>query len=538
MRRNLALFGLPVLWAACFSSTNGPPPDASLDASPIDAPAGDATEVDTVAPEPEAAVDAPREAPVDAALEAAPETSSPVDAPIDAPVEAAPSPVVVTIVGATGPEQGIPVVWGDVSGAAQSTTTTDATGSTSMLVSGGMITALLGSPSSSQIYTITGIEPGDDLVIVDWTSLARLPSQSGSYVVDFTSVPASPPTAASSLSFLSGYSCSSYDNSLPFAPPATVNLAADGYNGLEPSCLGIGPMGASYGSAFPALVQANDIDGNMVAFAFANGNSPAAVDDAGAVDVAIGGAWSTSTTAQTVSLTNAPSDASPWVDYSEVASGVLVPLSAQHPLDGGLAAGESVFATHQGFADFVQVEMGVDDSGGGFTMIATRSPPPTADGTITLDASELASVPVIMNASVDTTVPARPDIGWTTASAPLTSSTALIASIAWTGTDAEGGPQGGSWTIFAAAGSRTDLQAPALPTALSGWAPVPGASFVGSGVAVVQGNALPGYAQVRAASSALYPVVQTVCIGYVGPGIPPLPADGTLMVSYGGGGCG
>jgi hypothetical protein len=486
----------------------------------------------------EAAVDAPAP-PTDAPVEATPEAAPTVDAP----AEAGPAPVVVTVVGALGPESSIAVVWSDASGAFLATTTTDATGSTSMLASGGMVTALLGTSSSPSLYTITGVEPGDALVIVDWNSLALLPG-AGQYLsfsntVSFTSLPPSLPGATSSVQFLAGANCSNeYDT--PITLPAQLTLVAGGYNGLEPTCIGVGPVGTSYGAAYPALVEADDVDGNFLAFAFAKNNGLTQVDDAGGLDVAVGGAWSTATTNQALLVENA-SDANPWSFYSEAANGVLVPLSTQPPpsvaSDASVPAGETFFATHPGFADFVQAEIG-NGVPGGFAMIATRAPAPSANGTTTMDANQIGSIPIVSGTSVDTTDAARPDIVWTGTSAPLSGATALVAMASWSGSDSEGGSQSGSWTVFAAAGAQSDIQVPALPASLAAWAPLAGSSFY-PGVAVVEGGtALPGYAQARAASSVLYPIVQTTCPGYYGPAIPALPADGTVMISYAGGGCG
>jgi hypothetical protein len=532
MRRRLVFLGLfsPVAWTACFSSNAAEPPDSSPDAPSFDSSAMDAPEAAA-----EAAIDAPAEGSPVVPPDAMPESSTAVDAP----VEAGPLPVVVTVAGALGPEQGISVVWGDATGAVVATTTTDATGSTSMLASGGMVTALLGTPSSPSLYTITGVEPGDSLVIVDWTSLALLPGGANisfSSTVNFTSLPSSVPATATSVQFLLGNDCSSgYETPLTF--PESLSLSAGGYNGLEPTCIGVGPLGASYGAAYPALVEADDVNNDFLAFAFAKNNSLATVDDAGALDLAIGGAWSTATTAQTLSVTNVQVGDSPWVYYSEAANGVLVTLSEQNVLDGGLPADQTLYATHPGFADFVQAEIG-NGAPGGFAMMATRAPAPTAGGTTTMDLAELGTIPMVSGTTVDTTNAARPDIAWTGSSAPLSSATALIATASWSGSDSDGGSQSGSWTVFAAAGAQSDVQVPALPASLAAWAPLAGSYFF-PGVAVVQGGTvLPGYAQARAASSALYPIVQTSCLGYYGPAIPALPADGTLLVSFNGGGCG
>ena len=230
----------------------------------------------------------------------------------------------------------------------------------------------------------------------------------------------------------------------------------------------------------------------------------------------------------------------PWSYYSEAANGVLVPLSTQPQpsgLDASTSASDTFYATHPGFADFVQSEIGNGVSGG-FAMIATRAPAPTANGATTMDVDQLASIPLVSGMAVDATDAARPGITWTGTSSPLTTATALVANLSWNGTDPEGGFQSGNWAVVAAAGSQTGVQMPALPASLAEWAPIAGSNFY-PGVAIVEGGtSIPGYAQARAAASAFYPIVQTTCPAAYGPAIPALPADGTVMVSYAGGGCG
>jgi hypothetical protein len=286
------------------------------------------------------------------------------------------------------------------------------------------------------------------------------------------------------------------------------------------------------------MVEADDSLDNLLGFAFTKNNALTVVDDAGSLDVAVGGPWSTAITAQTLNVTNVPTSQSPWIYYSEVAEGVTFPLPQRSPPDAGLPAGETLYATHVGYADFVQTEVGSYESPG-FVAMATRGPAPTVDATSAMDWSALNTLPSVTHTNVDRTVLAQPMIHWTTAAGTLGASTAVIAYMSWYGSDPDGGSQTGSWTIVSQGTTLAALQAPAVPAASSAFTPIAGSTFGFATVSAIQGaTALPSYAQVRAASSLFAPLTQTTCVGYFGPAIPPLPVAGTVMVSVYGGGCG
>lgn len=312
----------------------------------------------------------------------------------------------------------------------------------------------------------------------------------------------------------------------------------------ETNCLGIGQFGTTVGAAYPALVEADDSNDDVLGFAYARNNLLTMVDEAGHDDLAIGGTWSTATTSQSI-VVSAPEDSG--VDlsafsatYSEAANGLLLPLPTRHPEDGGsLPPDTSLYTTHVGYADFVQTELGSYGDSQGVAM-ATRGPAPTASGSTTIDAAPLQVLPVIGSLTVDSTVPAQPWFSWTMQSGTLASSTGVILVATWSGTDADGGPQAGNWTVVApgTAKAMLQVQAPVIPPQYAAWIPGSGVNFSAYGsamIALMGGTALPGYAQVRAASSLFN--VQLGC--FTAPIIPPLPAAGTLLLTaFTNAGCG
>jgi len=488
-------------------------------------------------------------APEAAPMEAGPmDSSPPVDAPAEAVNDAGPTSVTVTVIGALGPESGISVVWGDATGAIVTTTTTGAAGSTTLVVadsgtSGGMITALLGTASSPSLYTITGIEAGDALVIVDYGSITNLP---GGTSVDLTAVPSPLPTNTNGLVFYAGL-CNGgfgFSDAGPFLPFNLGLTRQPGAQTIYSGCVGVGQFGALVGAALPAMVEANDIGNQLVGYASSKNNPLSMVDDAGFADLSLGaGTWSTATTSQTVVDTNVPTTGSRWSLYQEVANGAPLALVQRAPADGGtLPLGTYLYTGHTGYPDWVQTEVGYNPSGNSQAALAlaTRGPVPTADGTTTVDGTGLSTVTGITQVASDWTTPAQPQITWTTATGSLAGATGVIAYTSWAGTDPEGGQQTGEWTIVSAGTAQTSVQAPMLP-ASSGWTPVSTAVAGLSGVYAVYPppapavGALPSYAQLRAAATLFN--VQTSCI--YGPLIPPLPAPGTVLVSgFGSGGCG
>jgi hypothetical protein len=526
MRRWLALSVFPCV-AACFTSSSSSPGDASF------TPGFDAS-FDTSTSEPEASTDAaiPKEASPEAAIDASvPEAGgdASVDAAVDVAVEAGPSPVVVTVVGGGGPEVGVSIVSNGPTGTYLTTTPTGANGQASIAVpAGGSITALLGDPTQyATLYTVLAVEPGDALKVVDWGSLPSSYSDTRTGCDTVTlSLPAPLPGTASTSA--SAGACLSESPS----PVTLGGNCADVYlaSGVGPS--GCGGFGSNGRAAFPLLVYAYDENGNELGFlaqkanplpsAFVASADAGAPDggDAGTDDLAVSSSWSTMIFSQAVSLLNQSDAGLPLSPaLSEAQGGVLLPLTYNG----------STWTTHVGYADFVQVEAANTVYYESALAIAQSLPAPATSGTLSLDVSPLATMPVLSGTSIDSTVPSQPVVSWTTSQGSLSTVTGVIAFASWLG-GATTGPNQGTWTIVSPAAA-TSVQPPALGGSASAWLPGAGANYANGNVVVwgVQGSALPTYAAVRAAASA-FP--ETPQCGIESPVIPPLPAaNETLMIT-------
>ena len=474
----------------CFSSSNTPTPDAGANFFDASLPETTLHDVGTR------------------------ETATVVEAGFDAPLEASPQPlpVVVTVVGAAGPEQGITIVYGDSTGAVTGTATTGATGQASQVVpDGSMLTALLGDPLNSRPFTFMGVEAGDSLVVVDWL----LPSDLATTV---TALPANPPMGATSYSLMGGSCSTGFEGA-----SATLSLI----QGTSAPCVGIGQTSNGLGAAFPLLVDAYDEGGNPLGFTFQKDNALASANDAGVVEATLGGTWSTALTTQSLATINgADGGANTQSILAEVANGVMLPLSNQ-------GATTPQFTTHAGYADFIQSEVNAGNYKSAVA-VATRMPPPTVNGTLTVDISSLDTMPAINDASATMNTPGQPTVTWSTNSGSLASTTGIVTMTTWEAPLDGGTYQYGTWTIVSPS-TLTSQQAPALPAGSSAWAPQAGASFENVVVYGAQGAALPTYAQIRAAAT-LFPA-QYGCIAW--PISPPLPVAGTLTVTVvTTGGCG
>jgi hypothetical protein len=526
MRRSVWLLGLPLvpLSVACFSSSAGPEPeldagvepdaaDATMDAPPVEA-----------GPTMEAAIDAPGvDANVDAQLDAGPEADA----------EAGAAPVVVTVVGGAGPESGVLVAFDDPSGAFLSTATTDALGRVSqVLAPGSSITALMGDPGTyASLYTVLGVQPGDSLTVVDWGALPSSYQQTRTSCTD-VAFPTLPPGPDGGSFFLANAGpCSAQ-----VPPNSGVQLGGEEcpstylFPGSGPSgCVGVGPGGQA---AFPALVQAFDENNDPIAYLFQKSVALGPAGDAGTSvqNVATSGPWLTSMTHQTLSIVN-DYDGSPGFSpiLSEAVAGTLTPAPTN------ITSGPT-FVTHPGFPDFVQAEATYSVYYRSALAIAESLPAPTADGTIPIDVSPLATMPVLASVAANAGVGGAPVVSWTTSSGSLSTVTGVLAFASWAGS-ADGGPQSGTWTIVAPPGAESQVQAPALGGAAASWIP-DGPDYVNGNVVVwgVQGSALPDYAAVRAAASA-FP--ETPVCNITAPVIPALSAANlTLMITLiSGAGC-
>jgi len=525
-RRIVVVLAAPLAWIGCFSNSSGgsgpgPEFDGSFDATGFETSVPEASADTAVA---EAAVDAVADVTVDAAAEAT----------VDAGV-----PVVVTVVGAGGPEPGVIVVYDDATGAYVAMQTTDANGRASMVVAAGsMVTALLGSPSTySSPFTIMGVQPGDALTVVDWGSL---PSNDQGTRAACTTVDVT--EQAAPLANTSFYLASSGLVRAPTVATLPGAVALGGQCGLQqtqaagpPSSIELGASIAAGQPKVPMLLEAFDNGDNPLGYLFDKGSSLPSSADGGAAtgQLTVAGAWSTNYTNQTLNITNVPDAGLTFTPIlSEVVSGTLT-TDPQYFSPFG-----NTFFTHPGFADFIQVEASSTVYFLSGQAMAMALPTPAGDATIPMDLTPLAAMPVLSGTGVDTTDPARPKFTWTTSSGSLSTVTGILVFAAFSGAG-DAGNTSGNWTIVAPAQSQASLTAPELPASLGAWI-APSSGFTGGNNVEVwglQGTALPTYGAVRAAASA-FPE-QPACNIYA-PIIPALPAVGTnLMVTmYSSAGCG
>jgi hypothetical protein len=512
-RRILSL-GLPILVAACFSSSSEPQ-DSGMDAALEQDATPDATP-DATTPE--------ASSPLEASVEASPDRVVEATAP-DASTEATAEAAVLTVVlgGVMGYEADVPVVWHDTTGAAIGSAMTDATGSASTaLAAVSMATALFGTTAAPFPFTVMGVGPGDTVVIAD-----------PSLILGGLGVPVSVTGLPPATGLLEGgpVAYGVFTDSLPgncgtsgiSAPPIDFNSF--------PTCVGVGPTGGSVGPAFPLLVEAQIPSTNVpVAYIEKDGVSPSSVNDAGVIDVDMSGtSWSTQFNTQTVAL---PVGSSNYLSsYSLVADGLTLPLPWEqaYAVSG---APEMVVGVPEGLSPAVQIETVVSDS----ISVVESAPAPTASATVAFDTSMAATAPTFIEGATDLSVAARPVVSWTLgaddAGAPTTlgASTAVVAMAGWS-SPIDGGSESGLWTIVSPGVPGSSLQAPALPAALSGYAPAAGASAGPLTLISVQGGtALPTYASFLPIASA-FAGDAPVCF-ITPPLVPPLGSYGTATVSF------
>ena len=523
LRRMTVALAAPLAWMGCFSNSSG-------GSGP--GPEFDATDLDISIPE--GSVDsAVAEAAVDAVVDAVPDVVP--DVTMDATAEAAVDagvPVVVTVVGAGGPEPGVIVVYDDPTGAYVAMQTTDASGRASRVVAAGsMVTALLGSPSTySSPYTVVGVQPGDALTVVDWGSL---PSSDVGTRAECTTIDVT--EQAAPLANTAFYLASSGLVRAPTVAALPGALALGGQCASQlsqaagpPSSIELGASIVAGQPQYPVLLEAFDNGDNPLGYLFSKSNAlPSAADggDAATAQLTVPGAWSTTYTNQTLNITNVPDAGLTFTPIlSEVVSGTLT-TDPQYFSPFG-----NTFFTHPGFADFIQVEASSTVYYQSGQAMAMALPTPTGDATIPMDLSPLASMPVLSGTGVDTTDPARPKFTWTTSSGSLSTVTGILVFATFSGAG-DAGDTSGNWTIVAPAQSQASLMAPELPASLGAWI-APSAGFTGGNNVEVwglQGTALPTYSAVRAAASSF--TEQPACNIYP-PIVPALPAVGTnLMVT-------
>jgi hypothetical protein len=506
LARQACVIVVPIAAMGCFGSNDNGPPSPEADAESVDnttAPSPDASPSEAAPSDAPAVVDAPVDAPADVALEAATEAGLPG---LD-----------VVVSNAAGPAPGILAILEDATGAVVTAMPTDANGrfTVSTIQAGSQVTLLFGTPTSANILTIEGLEPGDSIPIYD-------PSESGTYTATIQSLPANPPPGTASYSASAG-SCSF--GTFAAAPGGSADIVAD------PAGSGNGYPPCVNGDTFPVLVLANggpDAGNAVLGYASQTDNT-LVTTDGGQTSVSVGGSWATATSASQLNTINWP-DAGVFyggeLAIGQVAGGVLLP-----------AANTDVFGTgptqpltstlYAAYGDSVQTEAYVYGLGLSITDIATRS---SVDaGSIAIDMSRV--LPLIDTATVDgTTDPSRPSLTYGSDAGSLAGADGAVAVISWNGSN-DGGPTvQSSWTIVAPATTAT-VKTPALPVAAAGWGPFAGAFYGTPVVAVIEATFLSGYAQLRANVSAVTPST-TLVQGYPHSALlPALLSEGTLRLT-------
>ncbi len=509
MRKIALLLALPTAWLACFSNDNGTPDggspefdasgssDASFDTSPL-------ADVGTTF--------------ADSATDSAP----PPDVGVDAP------PAVLTVVvgGAAGYEPNVAIVWGDASGAVLGMSMTDAHGSaTTTMPTVAMATAVLGTVAYPSPYTVMGAQLGQTIVVADVLGFQHGFAATTASITSVATTPTLDDGGPVSIQVRAGADCSTQVDG---APPLSLPVYSD--------CVGLAPMGTSFGAAVSVVEEAVDSFDNPVGYAYSSGDSIGAVD-AGVLDIALPGTWMTTFGVQTIQVADTDAGATPSLSYSEVANGALFPLTLYGvtTLDAAVSVADTAY-THPGFAQQVQAEAYYSGGGEGIggTALATIAPAPTGNGTVTIDPTPLASAPSFATTNVDFTAPSRPVVSWTLGGGTsLSGSTALVAIVSWYGAIDGGQDQYGTWTVVSPGGTATSLTPPALPPSLAMYAPSAGAGENALTLLAVNGmTAFPTYSSFLLAASALQ--VDTNICQVRSPALPALGAFGafgTMMVT-------
>ncbi len=402
----------------------------------------------------------------------------------------------------TGPEVGIVVVFETAAGVVSGMGTTDGTGTvTQTVTAGSQATVVLGTATSANLVTVTAIEPGDMLRVFD--------SSNGTFnaSIDDVTNSAGAPVGAASFLVQAGQCETMSFSATPLGVPQPLTL--------YPGC---------YGQAgVPLFLSA--FDGNDMPLAYAWRTASLSSLDAGALDLTAGGTWSTATSTQSVSATNvAAGTVGGELIFSELSGGV--PLNRFTDLPPATDAGVPTlpFTVHTGYPDAIQTEIDVLGSVSlSELVVVTRESAPTGYATTTIDLSTL--LPSFTATNVDATSPSQPTVTWTTAS-PLTGAVGVLAQFSWS-TDVDSSYSVGTWTIVGPS-TASSVSAPALPASLAAYAPTAISTFNSTpSLVAVGGSAVPSYAALRALQGSFS--VPTILSG--GPFAPPLPANGTLVLS-------
>ncbi len=486
-----------VVCAACFSqSSGGGPPGATFDAAMADDfSTSDSTTPPEDSSQPEAAA-----SDVTSPPEAGPDTSVHVDASTDGAVADAGTPVTVTVIGGAGYEAGVLVIFEDASGTVLGTPTTGASGTASLVVpAGSLVTVVIGPASAPVLYTVLGLQPGQQVPVQDWSSFVAP-------TLEVTAIPSSPVFDAGVFQYawtVGGNPQFGLTVPSPTAPWSASPGAPTGYD--------IGVFGATVGAVSSVVAQAENSPGGVLGFAVAR-DVALASSDGGAINLDLGTTWSTATTSQTVGAT-AP-DAGAFTGgngtyLSEVADGIVMPLTLTNtPI------------THVGFADFTQAEVEFLDSNWGIAVSLTL--PPTASGSVTVDATGLAAAPAFTNASVNM-VGMQPTLTWTLSQGSLATITGLVAITPFTLITSDGGQVNGTWTLVSPGTAQATIAVPPIPPleAMAGGFATP------TVYAVTGQTAVTSYGDLLKMGTHFPPI--SGCVN--GPFVPALPSVGTALVS-------
>jgi hypothetical protein len=478
----LALLTLPLLVPiACFQSS-----DDSMAAPDGSAPFADSG-VDTSIPD---------------ALAPFADGGTPDTSIADVVVDVAPLPVTVRVTNPTGPEEGVVVVFDTAAGVVSGMGTTDAAGEvTQMVAAGSEATVVLGTAADANLVTVMAIEPGDVLSIFDSGNVSINAS-----IDDVTNAATAPDGTATFL--VQAGSCeTSYFSAVPLGVPQPFSLYSECY----------GPAGV------PLFLTA--LDANSMQLAYAWRTAPLSSFDAGTLELTAGGTWSTATSTQSIAATNVAADTvGGELIFSELSGGVPLLQYADLPPVTDAGVPSIPFTVHTGYPDAIQTEIDVPGSASlSELVVVKRESAPTGNATTTIDLSTL--LPSFIAPNLDTTNPSQPTVTWTTSS-PLTGAAGLFAQFSWF-TDVDSSYYVGTWTIIAPS-TATSAPTPALPASLAAYAPNATSSFNSTpSLIAVGGSAVPSYAALRALQGSFS--IPTILSG--GPFAPPLPANGTLVLS-------
>jgi hypothetical protein len=526
--------------AGCFSSTSASPP-------------GDAETPEMEAsPEMEAAVEAAAPGMEASVMDATVPMEAEVEASLpEAAVEAGPPPVKVTIANHLGPEPGVEIVLQDSAGNVVTTAVTDITGSVTLpLGNATQVTAIMGSGATAYNEESESVAITVDGVTVDAGVDASVPPANDVQIVTVQGVEPGDTLSLADPSDVTFSQATVYVDSVPDAglPPATnyfqVQIGNCYGNGTPPIQVTLTSDCVSSTGQFPVFLSATGgPDAGYATLAYAWQTTPAFTVplDGGSAYVDVTGAWTTETSAPTVTVTNLLSDTNAYAAYSLIADGVeFTPLS-QPVSSGESTTSTTTFTAYPGYSTVAQSEVSItryQSSWEGITAIATRGAY-TPDAGPTIDVS--TALPLISSLAYDAgtpmddagnpTGPGQPYVAWGTDAGSLASASGVVVQVGWTDYIVGGNNPTGTWTIVAPP-TATSVTAPSLPAPYAGWAPNAASSVNYLPViAIVQSDAAPTYTLFRN-TFATFPVTSAFVTGYGSPPyIPALPANGTLKLT-------